>query len=41
MTSRDKNFSWYTHGVCMYSEIKSDDVGQWSKVDVMGCFGHE
>ena len=26
--SRDKGSSWCTHGVCMYSEIKSNDVRQ-------------
>ena len=35
MTSRDKGSSWYTHGVCMYLEIKSDDVEQWSRVEDM------
>ena len=24
--SRDKGSSWCIHGVCMYSEIKSDDI---------------
>ena len=33
--SRNKGSSWYTHGVCMYSEIKSDDIGQWSRVEGM------
>ena len=27
VTSRDKGSSWCTHGVCMYSENKSNDVG--------------
>ena len=35
VTSRDKGSSWCTHGICMYSEIKSDDVGQWSRVEGM------
>ena len=33
--SRDKGSSWCTHGVCMYSEIKSNDIGQWSRVESM------
>ena len=35
MTSRDKGFSWYIYGVHMYSEIKSNNVGQWSRVEGM------
>ena len=27
VTSRDKGSSWCTHGICVYSEIKSDDIG--------------
>ena len=33
VTSRDKGSLWCTHGVCMYSEIKSNDIGQWSRVE--------
>ena len=33
--SRDKGFLWCTHGVCMYLEMKSNDVGQWSRVEGM------
>ena len=33
--SRDKGFSWCTHDVRMYLEIKSDDIGQWNKVEGM------
>ena len=33
VTSRDKGSSWCTHSVCMYLEIKSNDVGQWSRVE--------
>ena len=33
VTSRDKGSSLCTHGICMYSEIKSNNVGQWSRVD--------
>ena len=35
VTSRNKGFSWCTHGVCMYSEIKEYDIGQWSRVEGM------
>ena len=35
VTSRDKGFSWCTHSIYMYLEIKSDDIGQWSKVEGM------
>ena len=31
--SRDKGSLWCTHSVRMYSENKSNDVGQWSRVE--------
>ena len=37
--SRDKGSSWCTHGVHMYLEIKSDDIGQWSRIEGM-MLGH-
>ena len=33
VTSRDKGSSWCTHSVHMYSKIKRDDIGQWSRVE--------
>ena len=35
VTLKDKGSSWCTYGVCMYSEIKSNDIGQWSRVESM------
>ena len=35
MTSRDMGSSWCTHGVRMYSEVNSNDIGQQSRVEGM------